>query len=315
MAFRERSPRDWRRRRPRPCVPPPEPPRSGAADAIVLADELVHARVLEYAVAVLVDVDAVRQVGRLPVEAHAERDRVARSSRQHDVRIARVKPKGDGPAGPVERQVLGPDGPFAVECPAVEAQAFGTLVGRAHSAFVAEVCLRGEQLVPVGSSLHARPFDRHELTLDAQEPLDDALGLLVAAFAEVVVADHALRVHEVERRPRTVGEAVPDRVGVVDSDRIVDRSLIDRPAHAVDVVLERELRRMDAEDDQTVVPVGPRPRADVRLLSQPVDARPRPEVHEHHMASQLGRTEWLGVEPPGRAGERGHAHTFEQGHG
>jgi hypothetical protein len=75
----------------------------------VLADELVHARILEHAASDLVDVDAARQVGRLAVDAHAARDRVARSSRQHDVRIARVKPKGDGPAGPVERQVLGPD--------------------------------------------------------------------------------------------------------------------------------------------------------------------------------------------------------------
>ena len=33
------------------------------------------------------------------------------------------------------------------------------------------------------------------------------------------------------------------------------------------------------------------------------------------VAVQLGGAEWLGVEPLGRAGERGHAHTFEQGHG
>jgi hypothetical protein len=32
------------------------------------------------------------------------------------------------------------------------------------------------------------------------------------------------------------------------------------------------------------------------------------------MALQLGRAEWLGVEPLGRTGERGQMHTFEQGH-
>jgi hypothetical protein len=33
------------------------------------------------------------------------------------------------------------------------------------------------------------------------------------------------------------------------------------------------------------------------------------------VAVQLGGAEWLGVEPLGRAGERGQMHTFEQGHG
>src|SRR3954468_16402504 len=33
------------------------------------------------------------------------------------------------------------------------------------------------------------------------------------------------------------------------------------------------------------------------------------------VALKLGRAEWLGNEPPGRAGERGRMHTFEQGHG
>src|SRR3954464_2846832 len=54
-------------------------------------------------------------------------------------------------------------------------------------------------------------------------------------------------------------------------------------------------------DDQPVVPVGLRPRADVRLLAQPVDARQRPEVHEHDVAAQLGRVERPGVQPPGRS--------------
>ena len=43
------------------------------------------------------------------------------------------------------------------------------------------------------------PVDVDELTVDAEQLLDDALGLLVAAFAEVVVSDDALRVYEVER--------------------------------------------------------------------------------------------------------------------
>jgi hypothetical protein len=90
-----------------------------------------------------------------------------------------------------------------------------------------------------------------------------------------------------------VGEGAPDLVAVVDRDRVVDRSLLRRAPHEVDVVLERKLRRVDSDDYQTVVPVGLRPRTDVRLLAQPVDARQRPEVHQDDVPAQVGATERL----------------------
>ena len=85
-------------------------------------------------------------------------------------------------------------------------------------------------------------------------------------------------------------------------------------ARAVDVVLERELRGVDSDDEQPVVSVGLRPRAHVRLLAQPVDARPRPEVHEHDLAAQLGGAERLGVEPLCRPAELGDALALEDAH-
>ena len=97
---------------------------------------------------------------------------------------------------------------------------------------------------------------------------------LVATFAEVVVGDDAARVDEAQRRPIVVGEGVPDHVVVVERGRVVDRSFLRCAPHAVDLVLERELGRVDSDDDQPVVAVGLRPRTDVRLLAQPVDARP-----------------------------------------
>jgi hypothetical protein len=110
---------------------------------------------------------------------------------------------------------------------------------------VAEIRLARRQVIPVGLRLHAEPFDRDELALDAEQPLNHALGLLVAAFAEVLVADDAVRIDEVDSRPEMVGEGLPDRVVIVDPDRVVDRSLVDGGPHAVAVVLEREFRRMD----------------------------------------------------------------------
>jgi hypothetical protein len=169
-------------------------------------------------------------------------------------------------------------------------------------------------VVPVGLCLRADPFDGDELTLHAEQPLDDALRLLVASLAEVVVADDAVRVDEVERRPVVVVERAPDLVLVVERDRIVDLSLGRREPHAVELVLERELRCVNAEHDQPVVAVGPRPCTHVRLRAQPVDAGQRPEVDDNDVAAKTGRGERLGVEPLRCPVERGHLNTMEDGH-
>ena len=116
----------------------------------------------------------------------------------------------------------------------------------------------------------------------------------------MLVADDAVGVGEVERRPVVVVERGPDRVVVVERDGVVDASFLHRLPDPVDLVLEGELRGVDSDHDQSVVPVGLRPGPDVGLLAQPVDAGQRPEVHQDHVAPQLGGAEWLGVEPPGR---------------
>ena len=111
-----------------------------------------------------------------------------------------------------------------------------------------------------------------------------------------------------------VVERAPDRVVVVERDRVVDLPLVRRLPHAVDLVLERELRRVDPDHDQAVIPVGPRPGTYVRLRAQPVDARERPEVHENDVAAQLVWAQRLRPQPLGRPAERGHVHPFEHAH-
>src|SRR5687768_17149040 len=93
------------------------------ADGVVLAHELIHAVVSEQAVAVRVDVHASRGPGSLAVEGYAKRNRLRCSSREHEVRVARVEPEGDAPAGVVENHGLGPDRPLAGKGPMAEAQA------------------------------------------------------------------------------------------------------------------------------------------------------------------------------------------------
>lgn len=82
---------------------------------------------------------------------------------------------------------------------------------------VAEIRLGRTHVVPVGLRLNAEPFDGDQLALDVEQPLDGALRLLVASFAEVVVADDAVRIDEVERGPVVVVEGAPDLVVVVDA--------------------------------------------------------------------------------------------------
>jgi hypothetical protein len=111
-----------------------------------------------------------------------------------------------------------------------------------------------------------------------------------------------------------VVEGAPDGVVVVDRDRVVDPSGPGRLPDEVELVLEGELRGVDADDDQPVGSVGLGPGTDIRLLAQPVDAGQGPEVHHHDVAAQLGGAEWLGVEPAGRPAEQGHVHTSEHGY-
>ena len=154
--------------------------------------------------------------------------------------------------------------------------------------------------------LRCRPLDGNGHALDAEQPLDDALGLLIVSLAEVVVTDDAIAVYEVERWPVMVFESSPDGVVVIDRDRVVDPSLLRRLADTVNVMLEGEFRRVDADHDQPVSLGRSATRRGRGVPAQPVDAGQRPEVHEDDVAAQLGGAEWLGVEPPGRPAKRRH---------
>jgi hypothetical protein len=118
------------------------------------------------------------------------------------------------------------------------------------------------------------------LRRQAEQLLDHALGLLVPSFAELVLADDAFTVDEVQGGPVPVAERPPDLVAVVDGDRPLDSPPRHLAAHAVEVLLELELRRLDSEDDEPVLPVLLLPGADVRQRPEPVDAGVRAKVDD-----------------------------------
>ena len=73
-----------------------------------------------------------------------------------------------------------------------------------------------------------------------QQLLDDHFRLLVFAFAEVVVPDAPQRVGEIQGGPVVIVEGAPDRVVVVERDRIIDPHVPHGAADVVQVVLEAE---------------------------------------------------------------------------
>src|SRR5437867_4468203 len=134
---------------------------------------------------------------------------------------------------------------------------------------VAEVRLGRPQARPIGLSLETIGSDRDQVVTDAlasglaQQLLNDPFALFVLTLPELVVPDSSLRVGDVHSGPVPVAESTPDRIVAVERDRIPDPDVLRGLAHVVDVALERELGRVDANNDEPPVAVLLGPRADV----------------------------------------------------
>ncbi len=139
------------------------------------------------------------------------------------------------------------------------------------------------------------------------------LGDVVVALTVVDVGDTAGLVDEVLGRPVLVAVRVPRVHLEVDGHRPGDPEALDRRGDVGALLLEVELRGVDADDDQAA--------AAVRLLevlqvgdgAHAVDAGERPEVDEHNLAAQAVHGEGLAVQPAVEAGELGRSHALVGG--
>ena len=127
----------------------------------------------------------------------------------------------------------------------------------------------------------------------------------IVTLTEVMMSDSSLCIDEVERRPVLIVESTPDRIVTVDGNRVVDFLLGHGSADTVNVLLKAELRCVNADNHQPLILVLPCPRTNVGKRAPPVDAGVSPELDQDHFAAQLGRTEWLRIQPSVRALERG----------
>ena len=135
-----------------------------------------------------------------------------------------------------------------------------TTFGRkARALAIADVRLRRLQRLPVSRHLESMRLHGHEVLVHAlrarlhEQLLDRHLCRRVLALAEMVVPNPTLRVGEVQRRPVVVGEGAPDGVVVVDRDRVVDSEVARLRLDVVQVVLEAELGRVDADDGEPLL--------------------------------------------------------------
>src|SRR5438045_9160289 len=108
----------------------------------------------------------------------------------------------------------------------------------------------------------------------------DLVGLVVLNYAKVMLSNTSARINEVKGWPVLIPEGTPDRVIVIDHDRVLDPHLAHRTTNVVDGMFEREFWRVHADQDELLF-VLLRPRSDVRKRPEPVDAGIGPEVHEH----------------------------------
>ena len=90
----------------------------------------------------------------------------------------------------------------------------------------------------------------------------------------------------VMRRPILVVETAPDRIAVVDRNRIIDAKALHGGTDIVDVPLERELRRVDPDDDRALVAILLRAGLDIGQRAQAVDAGIGPEIGENDVTAQ-----------------------------
>jgi hypothetical protein len=113
-----------------------------------------------------------------------------------------------------------------------------------------------------------------------QEFLDLLLGFTLGALAEVLVADEAVGVDQVPSRPETLVIGVPGGVPVVQDHGVVDLRLADGLPDVTYVFLEAELRRVNADDLQSVVGVLLVQRVDVTLRVLAVVSGVGPELEQ-----------------------------------
>ena len=127
--------------------------------------------------------------------------------------------------------------------------------------------------------------------------MDHPLRAVIVAFAEMVMANLALGIDKVVRRPILVVEGPPDRVVIVERNGITDLEIGNGVAHVVDILLEGEFGRVHPDHHEALVFVLLGPGSHIGNGAQAVDAGVCPEIHQDDLALERICGERRGVQP------------------
>src|SRR6266545_4716749 len=252
------------------------------SDGVRLSDQLIQPLFGHRAVALLVNVKSVSSAWRLSIDEHAKPHR--RSSRcrsHHQMQIAGVKAVRDPPVGRVQQRGLPLYRPITRKRPLIEPQPRGGSIdarpveyhttgrGKVLGTLITDIIFPRLQAAPIGGSFNTTGIDRYQFMIDVTHPgfgqqlVQNHFRLFVVALAEVMMSNLPLRIDEIERRPIVVVEGTPDRIVVIDRDWMFNPQALHGSANVIDVSLECELRRVYADDHQSLILVFRGPRADV----------------------------------------------------
>jgi hypothetical protein len=111
---------------------------------------------------------------------------------------------------------------------------------------------------PLGLTAYGRMFPELP-SFEADEQFLRALGRGGGICDCGDVPDALLRIHKIKRGPILVIKSAPNRMVVIDRNRIGNMHVFYCPANVVDGFLKGELGRMDADRDQTMLYIFSRP--------------------------------------------------------
>src|SRR5262249_30039424 len=107
--------------------------------------------------------------------------------------------------------------------------------------------------------------------------------------------DRSVSVDDVLCRPVLIVVGVPGRIVVVLRDRILDAMALDRGLDVAGHLLERELRCMNADNNEASILVGVIQSRDVWQCPSAVDAAVCLEIDKDDLAAQICKVDWTKV--------------------
>jgi hypothetical protein len=134
-------------------------------------------------------------------------------------------------------------------------------------------------------------------SLLSEECSYDFLVLFIRSLTEVRVTHISTLIDEVKCWPVSILIGIPEDKVRIEDDRIVDFLFLYRGFDICSHFLVGELRRMDTDDDESLITVFLIPSIEIWSRSLTVDAPESPEIYEDDLPPESRHSEWRRVYP------------------